>query len=101
MIHKIINILLIPFKIRYIKQTPFIKNWYLRSYYDVFINVGTLSNPSWYNLGANGVATSFNRIYSSYKLTKMYYKSIKYIPYNKLRNYNTVDLHEQIMKEGK
>ena len=102
MIDRIINALLIPFKVKYIKQIPFVKNWYYKVYYEVYINTGTIMNPIWFNMGSNGEALSLKEIYSTYKLTKKYYEFIKNTPYDPRyrKNYNTVDLHEQLMNEG-
>jgi len=98
MIHKIINFLLRPFKVKYIKRIPFVKNWYFKSYYEVYINEGTILKPIWFNMGSNGNALSLKEIYITYELTKEYHRFIQNTSYDYKTNYNTVDLHEQLMK---
>ena len=100
MIDRIINVLLIPFKVRYLKQTPFILNWYFKSYYEVFINVGTFLNPVWFNMPSNGITLKFKNLYRLYKETKRYYEFMLDRPYTDYGNHNTVDLHEKLMNGG-
>lgn len=88
MIQTIINFLLIPFKVKYVKQTPFSndkefnKKWSFKSYYNVYINVGTLLKPVWYGNQYSEI-THFKRLYSLYKATYRVYKQTEY---NKIKN---------------
>lgn len=95
MIHKIINILLIPFKVRYTKRSfrRFKPNYY------VHINIGTILKPLWFTHPWR-IADDFKKIYIIYKDTKMYYEFIKDRPYGDDGNCDTVDLHEKLMSEG-
>ena len=105
MIHKLINILLIPFKVKYIKQAPlqhFNRKWAFEAYYDVYINVGTILKPVWYGHPYSKI-TNIKDIYILYKATKTVYKYSK-DNYNRSKQkidfhkYLT-DLHNRTMKE--
>jgi hypothetical protein len=94
MIHKIINFLLKPFKVKYIKQHF---SGLFKPHYYVYINVGTILSPVWFAHPWR-ITEDFKNIYVTYKITKTYYEFIKDRPYNDDGNCNTVDLHEQLMK---
>lgn len=95
MIHKIINILLILFKVKYIKQSPlqhFNRKWGFKAYYDVYINVGTILNPVWYGHPYRKI-TNIKDIYLQYQVTKDVYKYVKDI-HN--RGKQKFDFHEYL-----
>jgi hypothetical protein len=96
MIHKIINVLLIPFKVSYIKL-HFSRSF--KPHYLVVINVGTILKPVWFTHPWR-ITEDFKDIYVTYKVTKTYYEFIENRPYNDDGNCNTVDLHEQLIKEA-
>ena len=95
MIDRIINVLLIPFKVSYTK-THFIR--FFRPNYYVHINVGTILKPVWFTHPWRA-AEDFRNIYAIYKDTKRYYEFIKDRPYDDGGNDNTVDFHEKLMSE--
>ena len=93
MVEKIINILLIPFKVRYVKKN-FSRHY--KPHYYIYINVGTILKPLWYNYQYT-LPESFKEIFKVYKITVNHYKFMKDRPNNNI-NYDTVDFHEQLMK---
>jgi len=107
MIHKIINIFLIPFKVRYTYRKP-LELEQLRliigSRYILNINIGTILKPIWFEhpyLSSPNYATyEFKKLYKLYKDTKNYYEFIKDRPYNDNFNSDTVSLHQRLMKDN-
>jgi len=103
---KIINILLIPFKVRYIYRKPF--EWeglrlLSNPRYILNINIGTILKPIWfehpYLIYSNYATYKFKNLYKLYKDTKKYYEFIKNRPYNDGCNSDTVSFHQKLMSE--
>lgn len=79
MIHKIINFLLKPFSINYVKSdnvvfNPFPSNEYvIKKSYMLFVNIGSISNPRWFNHSSIN-SLNIKDLYRFFKETKKYYK---------------------------
>ena len=104
MIHKIINILLIPFKVKYekVEQVNLIDfgdgtGLVIPKCYRLYINIGTILNPKWFDI----VQNSFRNIKQMLKVlreTNNYYNQFLKDRPNHNDNTDTVDFHEQLMK---
>lgn len=104
MIQKLINTLLIPFKVKYEKvdKVNLIDfgngtGIVLPKHYRLYFNIGTILKPKWFD----GIPNSFKNkkeLMQVLSKKKVYYNLFLKDRPNHNTNYNTVDFHEQLMK---